>query len=332
MAIRITKITQEESWQQEIELIIDEYELHLEAINRSQKTISWYLDILRNFFFVFLLSRGMMGQISGIGRREVDLYIKQLQQSKRWPNKNRHIEDNDRLSPFAIQGKVRALKAFWSWLFKSEYIGFNPLAGYPLPSVPNKLIQVLEKEHIKGLFKAMDKNTPLGSRDYCILLIFLDTGARVSELVSIKLVDLDLIQGTVKLLGKGRKERVVPFHTLTRKELTRYIRHYRPNLTAMKSEYLFPSNDGGHISINCVQQMIRRLAEKSGLQNIKCHPHIFRHTFATMFIAKGGSPSVLKVIMGHESFQTTQKYVHPQRDDLRRQHMRYSPIADLFED
>lgn len=100
----------------------------------------------------------------------------------------------------------------------------------------------------------------------------------------------------------------------------------------MDSSYLFPTKDGDNISVNCVQQAIRRLAPKAGMQNVKCHPHIFRHTFATMFSARGGSPEALRSIMGHESFQTTEKYLHPQQQELRKQHLRYSPVRDLFGD
>ena len=76
----------------------------------------------------------------------------------------------------------------------------------------------------------------------------------------------------------------------------------------------------------CIQQMIRRLKVRAGLENIKCHAHIFRHTCATKLMANGISPVVLQEIMGHESFQTIQKYVHPQLDDIRKQHLKYSPI------
>ena len=111
----------------------------------------------------------------------------------------------------------------------------------------------------------------------------------------------------------------------------KYIKRYRLSLCGIDSSYLFPTKDGDDISVNCVQQAIRRLALKAGMQNVKCHPHIFRHTFATMFSVKGGSPEILQLIMGHESFQTTQKYLHPQPQDLRKQHIKYSPVADLFE-
>ncbi len=124
--------------------------------------------------------------------------------------------------------------------------------------------------------------------------------------------------------------KMVLFSTYTRKELMKYIKRYRLSLCGIDSSYLFPPKDGDNISVNCVQQAIRRLALKAGMQNVKCHPHVFRHTFATMFSVKGGSPEILQLIMGYESFQTTQKYLHPQPKDLRKQPMRYSPVADLF--
>ncbi len=311
--------------------LLAQYRMSLEAANRSPRTIEWYMDILQHFFLGYLGSRNIIKPINEIGREEVRTYVKHLQGSKRWPNKTHSTKDYGKLSPFTIQGKVRALKAFWSWLFREEHIKSNPLADYGLPSVPQNLIVVLEKEQIKILLNTIDKYTPVGSRNYCILLLLIDTGLRISELTCIKLIDINFTQSYVKVVGKGQKERMVPFYSLTRKELTKYINRYRPNLCSIDSSYLFPTKDGDNISVNSVQQMIKRLAITAGL-NIKCHPHIFRHTCATMFLARGGSPVILKEIMGHESFQTTQKYIHLQPEDLRKQHMRYSPVAYLFED
>jgi len=239
--------------------------------------------------------------------------------------------DPGKLSPFTIQGRIRALKAFWSWLHREAHIDSNPLAGLPLPKVPKNMIDILEKEQIIQLLRAIDRYTPLGARNYIILVLLIDTGLRISELTSIKMTDIDLTQGYVKVIGKGQKERIVPFSTYTRKELMKYTKRYRLSLCGIDSSYLFSTKDGDNISVNCVQQAIRRLALKAGMQNVKCHPHIFRHTFATIFSAKGGSPEILKLIMGHESFQTTQKYLHPRPQDLRKQHIKYSPVADLFE-
>ncbi len=331
MALRVEDKKEDDSVKKSIELLIEEYKLNLEAGNRSQDTISWYLDILDGFFFKYLPSEMIIRPINKLGREEVRSYIKHLQSSNRWPNRVHQDREYGKLSPFTIQGRIRALKAFWGWLCREAHIDSNPLAGLPLPKVPKNMIVILEKEQIIQLLKAIDKYTPLGARNYTILLLLIDTGLRISELTCIKMTDMDLTKSYIKVLGKGQKERMVPFSTYTRKELMKYINRYRLNFCGVNSSYLFPTKDGDNISVNCVQQAIRRLALKVGMQDVKCHPHIFRHTFATMFLVKGGSPAILKEIMGHESFQTTQKYLHPQPQDLRKQHIKYSPLTDLFE-
>jgi len=114
-------------------------------------------------------------------------------------------------------------------------------------------------------------------------------------------------------------------------ELQHYVRVFRPKLCSHYSCYLFPRSDGYHISVNSVQQFIRRIAIKAGLQGMKCCPHIFRYTFATTFIAKGGTDFALKEILGHTSLQPTLKYTHLQPRDLQRQHARSTPVEDLFQ-
>ena len=150
-------------------------------------------------------------------------------------------------------------------------------------------------------------------------------------MVNIKMADIDLVNCLVTVVGKGRKERRVPFHMRTRRELQRYIKVFRPKLCSCYSCYLFPRSDGHHISVNSVQQFVRRIAIKAGLRGIKCCPHIFRHTFATTFIAKGSTDFVLKEILGHTSLQPTLKYTHLQPRDLQRQHARFTPVEDLFQ-
>jgi len=286
---------------------------------------------LQHFFFSYLESRNITKPINELGREEIRTYVQYLQSSRRWPNRVNNNKDYGKLSEFTIQGKVRAIKAFWSWLLSEGDIDINPLVNFNLPTVPKNLIVILSKVQLNQLLKAIDRYTLIGARNYCILLLLLDTGLRVSELVRISLNDLDLAQRYIRVTGKGQKQRIVPIHRIAKKELTKYINRYRPGLCEIESVYLFPVKDGEHISINCVQQLVRRLAMKAGLQNIRCHPHIFRHTFATSFLAKGGSSAALQEILGHESSQTTSKYVHLQPEDLRRQHNQYSPLEDLFD-
>lgn len=308
--------------------LLDTYFLQLGVLDRSAKTISWYKEILIRYF-AFLKSQGSLKPIDELGAGELTGYIVHLKKSTKWPN-NPHIKDKGNLSSLTIAGHIRAVKAFWGWLLNKGYLDSNPLAKFPMPKIPKRMVVILGIEQIKELVSVIDNNTAKGFRNYCIIVLLLDTGLRISELVGIKMVDLNIIQGIVKVIGKGQKERVVPFSNRTRKELQKYIKHYRLDICSQESPYLFPEAGGGHISVNSIQQAIRRLAKKAGLQDIKCHPHIFRHTFATMFLANGGSDIALKEIMGHESYQTTQKYIHLQPQDLQKQHMKYSPVVNIF--
>lgn len=310
--------------------LLGAYRRHLEAANRSPKTISWYTEILHRFLD-FLNANNLTQPIQDIGREEVRAYISYLQGARKWPNSPYIRAAEGGLSPYSVQGHVRAIKAFWGWLMKEEYILENPLTKLPLPKVPQSLVSTLTMDQLKGLLAELDRHTPAGAKYYCILLFLMDTGVRVSELVNIRMAHIDVVNCLVKVLGKGRKERLVPFHRITRKELQRYIRDFRPQLCSTDSPYLFPATDGHHISVNSVQQFVRRTAAKAGLRGMKCSPHIFRHTFATTFIAKGGTDFALKEILGHTSLQTTLKYMHLQARDLQQQHARFTPVEDLFQ-
>ncbi len=310
--------------------LLNHYRIHLETSNRSPKTIKWYLDILGKYFNFLELSN-LMKPVDELGKEALEAYIIYCKTARRWPN-NPHIKEENKgeLSLYSIQGDVRAIKAFWSWLLYQGYIESNALAKYPLPKVPKTLIKTLTIEQIRLLLKTIDKNSPVGTRNYCILMLLIDTGMRISEVTGIQIADLNLSKCLVKIIGKGQKERVIPFSHFTSKELIKYIKHYRSDLCKLESLYLFPVSHGHHVRVNAIQQAIKRLAKKAELYDIKCHPHIFRHTFATMFLAKGGNAVVLKEIMGHENFQTTQKYIHLQPEDLQKQHWKYTPVEDLF--
>jgi len=310
--------------------LLDHYRIHLETSNKRQKTIKWYLDILYRYFNFLELSN-LMKPVDELGKEALEVYIIHRKTAKRWPN-NPHIKEENKggLLPYSIQADVRTIKIFWSWLLYQGYIENNALAKFPLPKVPKTLIKTLTIEQIRLLLKTIDKNSPVGTRNYCILMLLIDSGMRISEVTGIQIADLNLSKCLVKIVGKGQKERLIPFSHFTSKELIQYIKYYRPDLCKLESPYLFPVSHGHHVRVNALQQAIKRLAKKAELYDIKCYPHIFRHTFATMFLAKGGNAVVLKEIMGHESVQTTQKYIHLQPEDLQKQHWKYSPVEDLF--
>jgi len=308
--------------------ILDEYKLHLETAGRSPKYIEWTLSNLCAFFN-FLESKRALKAIDKLGTKELRSYVQFLQNRKRWPNRPGNGKNLGKLSPSAIAGHVRSVKVFWSWLTSEDYVKKNLIARFPQYKIPQYVIPVLSDDQMSKLLSAIDKATPVGAKYYCIFLLFLDNGMRVAELVKIEMENLDIAQGMVKIFGKGQKERIVPFYRNTRKELLRYINRYRPLICSEDSPYLFPSKDS-HISVGSVQQYMRRLAKKAGLNNIRCYPHKIRHTAATKLIAKGASDYVVKDILGHRSLQTTLKYTHLQLGDIKSQHNKFSPVEDLL--
>ncbi len=306
--------------------ILYDYRLSLEAYNRGPKTISWYLEILPRFFG-FLESNNLLRPIPELGSSELTAYIHYLQNSKRWPHREHNGKDLGRLSESTVQGHVRAVKALWGWLAREEDIEKNVLSKYPLPEVSEYIIPTLSIEQFDKLLAAIDRNTPLGAKYYFILIFLLDTGMRISELVNIKMSDIDFGHGWFTVFGKGRKQRICPFDRFTKKVLVRYINNFRDHLSNTASLWLFPAADGDHISISSVQQYMRRLVKKAGIDGLRVYPHKFRHTFATRAFQNEANVYTVKDIMGHRSLLTTLKYTHPQPEDLKKQHNRFSPVA-----
>jgi len=274
---------------------------------------------------------GLMKPVSELGKKELKAYISYRQNAKRWPN-NPHISEENRgkLSPYSIQGDIRAIRAFWGWSYNEEYIDKNTLAKFSLPKVPQLTLKTLTGEQIETILNAIGHGSSQEVKYRCIVFLLLDSGLRISELVSIKNDDLDLIHGFITVLGKGQKQRVVPISALTRKEITKYMKYYRQGLYSGVSPYLFPADNGERISTTSVRQYLRRLCIRMGLDDTRLYPHLFRHTFATQSIAKGANVFTVKEIMGHKSLQTTMKYTHLTVEDMKVEHNKFSPVENLL--
>jgi site-specific recombinase XerD len=308
--------------------LLRKYEQSLKALGRSPKTTPWYLEILTRYFF-FLQGKNLLSPVEKMGRQELKEYLLHLQSCQRWPKRPPSRDGTNRLSPFTVQGHARAIKAFWGWMFREEYIEKNPLDKFPLPSVPKNVIKIIEFEQFEKLLSVIDRSTPKGAQRNCMMLLLYDGGPRIGELVNSRIENIDFSVGLIKVLGKRNKEREIPISRPAIREIRRYLRDFRPKICPVESPYLFPKPDGTPISINSIQQFLRRLAKKTGLNDLKLHPHLFRHSFGTQFIVNGGNVFYLKEIMGHESLSTTLKYTHLKPKDLCREHAKFSPVANL---
>jgi len=158
-------------------------------------------------------------------------------------------------------------------------------------------------------------------------LLFLDCGIRLSELVNLKISDIDFSAGQFKVLGKGAKERIVPMGLTTRRALIRYMEHYRPQPVNPQENRLFLTMAGDPISRDSVTKIIERLARRTNVTRM--HPHLLRHTFAVRYLVNGGDVFTLRKILGHSTLEMTRKYVTLASGDVKEKHRQYSPVDNL---
>jgi len=264
------------------------------AEGKSPKTISWYSEML-NDFVRFLESGGSRRILSEFSTEMVRAFV---------------VHEQERgMSPYTVQGKVRALKAFSSWLFREGYVSDNILVDLKLPKVPTILIEPLTTDETDQLVNYQNPLTAIGCRDIAILILVLDTGVRLSELCGLHFEDAHVEEGYLKVMGKGSKERVVPLGATAQKMLWRYIIHFRPEPLVQADNYLFLTLDGKPLQPNAVKLLVHRWGKKAGVPRL--HAHLCRHTFATNFLIHNcGDVFRLQQILGHTSLEMVRRYVH----------------------
>lgn len=257
------------------EELVELYVAHLIARNRSLRTVKTFRSILRKFV-EHLNGR----KVSEATTWDVDAFLAKLRASG---YKER-----------SIYTAAVAVKRFM------EYLGLKEnLKGFELPKRPSDLPRYLTPEEVQAMVDAADN-----LRDKLIVSLLFCTGMRVSELVNIQASDVDLEEGSIRVRGKGRKERVVFFDSRTRQLLAEYLKSVRG------CEYLFPAKGGeGCMHYVTVERIVRKLAKAAGLKK-KVTPHVLRHSFATYSLAKGMDVREIQELLGHASLRTTQVYTH----------------------
>lgn len=235
------------------------------------------------------------------------------------------------LNDFGISAHTQArvlsgLKAFFSFL-KMEYgLDSSPLEFIHSPRLERKLPEILHVEEIDRLIGAIDLSTPEGARNRALLEVLYGCGLRVSELTNLKISNLHLDTGFVKVEGKGNKERLVPIGSQTIQPLQVYLKQIRP-LQPVKADFadwVFLNRRGTSLSRVMVFLVIKDLARRAGITK-KISPHTFRHSFATHLVEGGADLRAVQDMLGHESISTTEIYTHLDRDYLRSVITQYHP-------
>jgi integrase/recombinase XerC len=208
------------------------------------------------------------------------------------------------LSPPSVQRRLSACRALFRWLMKHGEIANDPCAGLRGPKAPRKLPQVLDADEMGQLVEVPDAG-PLGLRDRAIMELFYSSGLRVSELCALRWGDLDLPGGEVRVLGKGRKTRIVPVGRHAREALSAYFAAHPATSTAP----VFPGREGAPITPRAVQKRVRELAMRQGVWK-RVHPHLLRHSFASHVLESSGDLRGVQELLGHANIATTQIYTH----------------------
>jgi len=213
------------------------------------------------------------------------------------------------LASGSVTRKVSTMRSFYRYLRTEGLIDVDPMFGVRGPRRERRLPTVLTREQIDTLIAAADRETPQGLRDRAVLELLYASGLRVSEVVGLEVSGVDLGERTLRVWGKGSRERIVMMGVPAARAVERYLRDGRPGLARRPETALFLNRDGGRLSPRAVQLLVRRSALAAGLDR-SVHPHLLRHTFATHLLDGGADLRVVQTLLGHASVNTTQIYTH----------------------
>lgn len=207
--------------------------------------------------------------------------------------------------------KLSTLRSLYRFLVREGVAPGNPARAVASPRRPRRLPAVLPEQEAAALVEAPSGSAPLALRDRAVLELLYGSGLRVSELTGLDLDDVDLAQGLVRVLGKRRKERVVPFGNPAGEALRRWLSEGRPALAAAggRSAALFLNARGGRLGARSVARRLSRWVLAAGLPR-HVHPHVLRHSFATHLLGNGADLRGIQELLGHASLSTTQRYAH----------------------
>ena len=226
-----------------------------------------------------------------------------------------------------IARRLSSVRSLFAYLVAEGLVASDPSSVLATPKLPSRLPNVIPDEALSQLLEAPDTATASGLRDRAILELLYATGARVSEVASVRVSDFDFGQGQVRLFGKGSKERIVPVYARAVDSVRAYLREGRPQLLrAVGHEQLFLSTRGLPLSADAVRRMFRRYASRVHA-GAGVSPHSMRHTFATHLVEAGADLRTVQELLGHVALSTTQIYTHVSMKRLQDAHSKAHPRA-----
>jgi len=295
-----------------------------------------YADLVSNFL--------LHCKNRNLSRRTIEFYEYSLQQMhKNFQDQNQSLNPftvtflelqqyfigymvNKPLAPQTMNGRIKSCKTFFAFLFKNQFLPHNAAKSLALVKVAKDVIHTFTNDQLLQLIRLPDQKTFTGLRDYTIMIVLLETGIRIGELLTLTLQDVNLKEKELRIHpGKGNKARNVPFQKTCAKVLQTYMTE-RGNA---KIDALFISLENAPLHIRSIQDRMTDYGKTARITGVRVSPHTFRHTMAKMYIRNGGDPFSLQQILGHSSLEMVHTYVRLFSNEVREQHQKYSPVEHI---
>ncbi len=275
----------------------------------SRLTIASYASDLRGF--AAFLTRQQKRSLAALTHSDMMEFLQHL--------------DSKQLSPRTRSRKISCLKSFFCFLTEQGLIQFNPTAYIELPRVMKSMPDYLHQEEVETLLSSADYSTMEGVRNQAMLELCYATGLRVSELVHLRISNIDLEMGCVTVMGKGSKERVVPMGVPAAKALRRYLEDIRPRLLGgNSSDAVFVTRRGKPMTRQAFWKIIKKVAVAAGIKK-HLSPHTLRHSFATHLVQNDADLRSVQIMLGHSDISTTEIYTHIAKKRLKQLHSKCHP-------
>ena len=275
--------------------------LSINTITSYQSDINQFLKYLQTIQLSYLF----------INEKNINDFIKQLK--------------TQCISNRSIARKLSSIKQLYLFLLKLKKINSNPFNSIVLPKTQSLIPKPLSEAHIEMLLSSPDETTTKGYRDKTMIELMYATGLRVSELINLTLMQVNLNQGTIKVLGKGEKQRLVPMGEYANEYLTIYLQTTRKKLLkSVNSSHVFLSNRGTKMTRQTFWHCIKNYASQCGIYPLPS-PHMLRHSFATHLLNNGADLRVVQMLLGHSNISTTQIYTLVAKEKLKEIHQKHHP-------
>ncbi len=276
----------------------------------------------------------------GLAKNSLEAYRRDMRLFAEWlhVSKRKHLLDVTEADIFlyvaqkhseskatSANRRMTVLKRFYQMAFRQNQISINPCTKLKSAKQANRLPKTLSENQVEHLLLAPDENTPLGLRDRTMLELLYACGLRVTELVSLRSLELSLNDGVLRIIGKGNKTRLVPFGEVARVWLERYLREGRAAILGSQiDDALFVTARGGAMTRQMFWILIKKYAAQAGIV-APLSPHTLRHAFATHLLNHGADLRVVQLLLGHADISTTQIYTHVARERLKLLHAAHHP-------